>query len=209
MLKKLPFFSILFLLCIGIADLKSAGAKMEKAGNKTEKATFAGGCFWCMQPPFDNLKGVISTTVGYTGGHKKDPTYEEVSEGDSGHTEAMEVVYDPSQVAYAQLLELFWKNIDPLALNKQFCDTGTQYRSAVFYHNEEQKKLAEATKKKWEEKFGKRIWTEIAKAVVFYRAEDYHQSYYKKNPVRYKFYRYNCGRDRRLEEVWGPGAGAH
>lgn len=173
--------------------------------NKTEKAIFAGGCFWCMQPPFDKLKGVLSTFAGYTGGAKKDPTYEEVSDGGTGHCEAVEITYDPSQINYAELLDVFWKNIDPTALNKQFCDTGSQYRTAIFYLNEEQKKLALASKEKLEKegRLNKKIMTEITSASTFYKAEEYHQEYYKKNPIRYKFYRYNCGRDQTLEKIWG------
>jgi peptide-methionine (S)-S-oxide reductase len=170
-----------------------------------EKATFAGGCFWCMEPPFDALPGVISTTSGYTAGRTKDPTYEQVSSGTTGHTEAVEVVYDPSKITYAKLLDVFWKNIDPVTPNAQFCDVGTQYRSGIYYHNEEQKRLAEASKKALESsgRFKRPIVTEIAALSPFYRAEEYHQDYYKKNPVRFKFYKYRCGRDQRLEELWG------
>ncbi|MDZ7359160.1 MAG: peptide-methionine (S)-S-oxide reductase MsrA [candidate division KSB1 bacterium] len=168
-------------------------------------ATFAGGCFWCMEPPFEQLAGVISVTSGYTGGHKLDPTYEEVSTGGTGHAEAVQVVYDSTQISYAQLLQVFWRNIDPLAVNRQFCDGGSQYRSGIFYHNEEQRRLAEESKQKLEKikKFGRPIATEIVAATVFYPAEEYHQDYYKKNPLRYKTYRTGCGRDRRLKELWG------
>ena len=178
------------------------------AGPKLAKATFAGGCFWCMEPPFDDLAGVVSTTSGYTGGKTVDPTYEEVSAGGTGHAEAVEVVYDPSKVSYEKLLDVFWHNIDPITPNRQFCDRGTQYRSAIFYHDDEQKRLAEKSKQDIEAsgKLGKPIVTEIVPAGPFYPAEDYHQDYYKKNPIRYKFYRYNCGRDQRLEELWGPSA---
>ena len=173
-----------------------------------EKATFAGGCFWCMEPPFDELPGVISTTSGYTGGRTKNPTYEQVSAGSTGHAEAVEVVYDPSKITYSRLLEVFWKNIDPLTPNRQFCDIGTQYRSAIYYHNEEQKRLAEASKKALEDsaRFQQPIVTEIAAAAPFYRAEEYHQDYYKKNPIRFKFYKYNCGRDQRLQKLWGTSS---
>jgi peptide-methionine (S)-S-oxide reductase len=168
-------------------------------------ATFAGGCFWCMEPPFDKLVGVISTTSGYTGGHKLKPTYEEVCSGTTGHAEAVQVVYDSTQISYAQLLHVFWHNIDPLAVNRQFCDAGSQYRSAIFYHNEEQRRLAEESKQKLEQtrRFGRPIVTEIAAASTFYQAEEYHQDYYKKNPLHYKAYRAGCGRDRRLQELWG------
>jgi peptide-methionine (S)-S-oxide reductase len=170
-------------------------------------ATFAGGCFWCMQPPFDQLEGVISTTVGYSGGHTKNPTYEEVESGDTGHAEAIQITYDPKKITYAKLLEVFWHNIDPLTPNGQFCDHGTQYRSAIFYHNDEQKRLAEESKKALEAsgRLHKPIVTEIVPASEFYPAEDDHQEYYRKNPVRYHYYRYRCGRDQRLEELWGKG----
>ena len=173
-----------------------------------EKATFAGGCFWCMEPPFDELPGVTSTTSGYTGGRTKNPTYEQVSSGGTGHAEVVEVVYDPSKITYARLLDVFWKNIDPLTPNRQFCDVGTQYRSAIYYHNEEQKRLAEASKKALEssDRFQQPIVTEITAAAPFFRAEEYHQDYYKKNPIRFKFYKYNCGRDQRLEKLWGTSS---
>jgi peptide-methionine (S)-S-oxide reductase len=171
-----------------------------------QKATFAGGCFWCMEPPFDELPGVISTTSGYTGGKTRNPTYDQVSAGGTGHAEAVEVLYDPSKITYAKLLDVFWKNIDPVTPNAQFCDIGTQYRSAIYYHNEEQKQLAEASKKALETsaRFKQPIVTEIAPASVFYGAEEYHQDYYKKNPLRFRFYKYQCGRAERLEELWGP-----
>lgn len=167
------------------------------------KATFAGGCFWCMEPPFDKLDGVISTTSGYTGGTKKNPTYEEVSSGTTGHAEAVEITYDPAKITYAKLLDVFWHNVDPLTPNRQFCDSGSQYRTAIFYHDENQKRLAEESKKALSKRFKEPIVTQIVPAKEFYPAEEYHQNYYIKNPLRYKFYRYSCGRDRRLEEVWG------
>jgi peptide-methionine (S)-S-oxide reductase len=163
-----------------------------------------------MEPPFDKLDGVISTTSGYTGGRKADPTYEEVSAGGTGHAEAVEVLYDPDKVSYERLLEVFWHNIDPTAGDRQFCDVGSQYRPAIFFHDETQKRLAEASKAALDKSkpFKEPIVTEIVPAGRFYPAEEYHQDYYKKNPVRYKFYRYNCGRDRRLEQLWGK-ARAH
>ena len=178
----------------------------QTAGDKNlAKATFAGGCFWCMEPPFDKLDGVISTTSGYTGGQTKNPSYEEVSSGVTGHAESVEIVFDPAKISYTQLLDVFWHNIDPLTLNAQFCDHGSQYRTAIFYHSEEQKRLAEASKKALEQsgRFTQPIVTEIVPAGEFYKAEEYHQDYYQKNPIRYKFYRYNCGRDQRLAELWG------
>ena len=174
-----------------------------------EKATFAGGCFWCMEHPFDEIPGVISVTSGYTGGHKKNPTYEEVSAGGNGHAESVQVVYDPAKVTYEKLLYVFWHNIDPTAKDRQFCDSGHQYRSAIFYHNEEQHRLALQSKVQLEKSktFKEPVVTEIAQATEFYPAEEYHQHYYKKNPIRYKFYRTSCGRDKRLKELWGSAAG--
>jgi peptide-methionine (S)-S-oxide reductase len=173
------------------------------------RAIFAGGCFWCMEPPYDALPGVISTTSGYIGGHKRNPTYEEVSAGGTGHAEAVEIVYDPMQVSYEKLLEVFWLNIDPTVKNRQFCDVGSQYRSGIFYLDAEQKRLAEASKAALmkSKPFRGGIVTEIVPAGEFWPAEEYHQDYYKKNPWRYKFYRSGCGRDARLQELWGkPGA---
>lgn len=170
-----------------------------------DKATFAGGCFWCMEPPFDKLDGVVSTTSGYAGGHLKNPTYKEVSAGGTGHAEVVQVVYDPRKVTYERLLEVFWRNIDPLARDRQFCDAGSQYRSAIYYHDETQRRLALESRKRLEQsgRFGEPIVTEIEAASTFYPAEEYHQNYYQKNPVRYQFYRFNCGRDQRLEGLWG------
>lgn len=190
-----------------VAAVSAAADNPGKAagGGRFEKATFAGGCFWCMEPPFDKLDGVVSVTSGYTGGRTKDPTYEEVSSGGTGHAEAVQVVFDPAKIGYKALLDVFWRNVDPTTPNRQFCDVGTQYRTAIFYHDEAQKKLAESSRRALEEsgRFKDRIATEIVSAYAFYPAEEYHQKYYRKNPVRYKFYRYNCGRDRRLEELWG------
>ncbi len=172
---------------------------------QTAEATFAGGCFWCMEPPYDKLEGVISTTSGYIGGHVSNPTYEQVSAGATGHTEAVQVVYDPSKVSYEKLLEVFWRNIDPLDAGGQFCDRGSQYRSAIFFHNEEQERLATASKARLEATadLAAPIVTEVLEAGPFYPAEDYHQNYYQEHPIQYRFYRWNCGRDARLEEVWG------
>lgn len=187
-------------------------AKVERKNTATgtparnpERAAFAGGCFWCMQPPFDKLKGVLSTTVGYTGGHKENPTYEEVSSGTTGHAESIEILYDPSQVSYEELLEVFWKNIDPTTPNRQFADEGTQYRTAIFYHTEEQRKLAEASKVNMEKsgRFARPIVVEIVLATTFYPAEEYHQEYYRKSPLRYKMFRFASGRDQYLNRTWG------
>ena len=170
-------------------------------------ATFAGGCFWCMEPPFDKLDGVLATTSGYTGGSKVDPTYEEVSAGGTGHFEAVQVTYDPAKVSYDQLLEVFWRNVDPLDAGGQFCDRGEQYRTAIFVHDDEQRRLAEQSKQALVEsqRLGGPIVTEIVAAGPFYPAEEYHQDYYEKNPLRYKFYRWNCGRDQRLCASVGRG----
>jgi len=175
----------------------------------TATAIFAGGCFWCMEPPFDALPGVVSTTSGYSGGITVNPTYEQTSAGGTGHAEVVRVVYDPRRVSYQKLLEVFWRNIDPVAVDRQFCDVGDQYRSAIFATTPEQLRLAQASKRRLEEsgRFKQPIATEIENAKPFYAAEDYHQDYYKKNPVRYKFYRFNCGRDQRLRDVWGQPAG--
>ncbi|GBD38749.1 MAG: hypothetical protein KatS3mg078_1914 [Deltaproteobacteria bacterium] len=172
---------------------------------RAKKATFAGGCFWCMQPVFDELKGVISTTVGYTGGHKENPTYEEVLSGTTGHYEAIEVVYDPLEISYSELLDVFWKNIDPTMPYGQFADIGPQYRTAIFYHDEEQKIIAENSKRELEKsgRFDKPIVTEILPASPFYRAEEYHQKYYQKSPVLYKSYKFLSGRDIFLKKIWG------
>ncbi len=172
------------------------------------KATFAGGCFWCLEEVFEKVDGVISATSGYIGGRVATPTYKQVSDGRTGHAEAVEIVYDPEKVSYARLLEVFWRNVDPLAADRQFCDAGRQYRSAIFYHDEAQRSAAEATKRTLAEskRFDQPIATEIADAATFYPAEEYHQDYYRKNPVRYKYYKWNCGRAQRLEELWGPPA---
>jgi peptide-methionine (S)-S-oxide reductase len=180
-----------------------AGARAQAQNLSTAIATFAGGCFWCVEADFDKVDGVISTISGYTGGTVANPTYEAVGRGGTGHTEAVEIVYDPAKVTYEKLLDVFWHNHDPLAKNRQFCDRGDQYRPAIFYHNEEQRRLAEQTKAMHQARFKQPIQTEIVKAGPFYKAEEYHQDYYVKNPIRYQFYRFNCGRDARLEELWG------
>jgi peptide-methionine (S)-S-oxide reductase len=174
------------------------------SGNQA-KATFAGGCFWCMEEAFEEVSGVLSVTSGYMGGHVSNPSYAQVSAGKTGHAEVIEVFYDPAKVSYSQLLEVFWHNIDPLTPNAQFCDHGSQYRAGIFYHNAEQLQLAEASKQALvsSQRFHTSIVTEITMATMFYPAEEYHQDYYKKNPLRYKFYKYNCGRAQRLKELWG------
>jgi peptide-methionine (S)-S-oxide reductase len=199
LLQPLARVATIILILAGLAH----GAESNRDSTPPAKATFAGGCFWCMEPPYDELEGVISTISGYTGGTKKNPTYEQVSAGTTGHTEAVEVTYDPKKVSYEKLLDVFWRNIDPLTANAQFCDSGSQYRSAIFYHDQTQKTLAEASKRRLQDRFKQPIVTEIVRASEFYPAEDYHQDYYKKNPIRYKIYRYGCGRDSRLQELWG------
>jgi len=193
---------------IALSVLVSLGLLASAAGQggepqRTAIATFAGGCFWCVEADFDKVDGVISTTSGYTGGHTVNPSYEQVSHGGTGHAESVEIVYDPAKVSYNKLLDVFWHNIDPLAKDRQFCDHGDQYRSAIFYRGEEERMLAEASKAAVEKRFKQPVATQIVPAGPFYKAEEYHQDYYVKNPIRYKFYRFNCGRDARLEELWG------
>jgi peptide-methionine (S)-S-oxide reductase len=196
--------ALAFALTVALAGQVHAQAT-KPASAATAKATFAGGCFWCMEPPYDKLPGVISTISGYMGGKTKNPTYEQVSTGTTGHTEVVQVEYDPAKVSYAQLLEVFWRNIDPTQRDGQFCDRGSQYRTAVFFHTPEQQKLAAASKAALEKSkpFKGDIVTEISPAGDFTAAEDYHQDFYKKNPTKYKFYRTGCGRDARLQALWG------
>lgn len=184
-------------------DERKAAQPGAKASTTTATAIFAGGCFWCMEPPYDQLPGVLSTTSGYIGGHVANPTYRQVTTGRTGHTEAVQVQYDPTRVRYEQLLEVFWRNIDPIAVDRQFCDVGNQYRSEIFPTDPEQKKLAEASRQTIAKRLKQPIATRITEATTFYPAELYHQDYYKKNPTQYKFYRWNCGRDNRLQEIWG------
>src|SRR5215510_978209 len=197
---------------IALSAFVSLGLVASAAGQGSEPqrtaiATFAGGCFWCVEADFDKVDGVISTTSGYTGGSVANPTYQQVSAGGTGHTEAVKVAYDPAKVSYEKLLDVFWHNHDPLAKNAQFCDHGEQYRAGIFYHDEDQRRLAEASRQAVQKRFKEPVQTEISPAGAFYVAEDYHQDFYQKNPVRYKFYRYNCGRDKRLEQLWGKKNG--
>jgi peptide-methionine (S)-S-oxide reductase len=200
---KLRVFAAL-VLGLGTAGLLLASPP------ERESAVFAGGCFWCEETAFEGLPGVISVTSGYIGGHKKNPTYDEVSAGGTGHAEAVEVIYDAKAITYAKLLDVFWRNVDPLQANGQFCDHGTQYRSGIFYRGEAQRQAAEASKRKLEEepRFRGKIVTQIVPATTFHRAEEYHQDFYKKNPVRYHMYRAGCGRDARLKAIWGERAAA-
>lgn len=185
------------------AALTPVSAQSPAPAPATAKATFAGGCFWCVESDFDKVPGVISTTSGYTGGAAVNPTYMEVGSGRTGHAESVEVVYDPAKVSYGQLLDAFWHTIDPLVKNRQFCDVGDEYRTAIFVHDDEQRRLAEESKRRIEAQLKAPVYTEIVAAGPFYRAEEYHQDYYLKNPVRYRYYRWSCGRDRRLEQIWG------
>lgn len=194
-------FLLLLLLPLSTAPLCRAAA--------SERAVFAGGCFWCMEAPFEKLPGVLSVTSGYTGGHTVNPTYQEVSAGGTGHVEAVSVEYDPAVIPYSSLLTVFWHNIDPTVSDRQFCDVGRQYRSAIFYMNEKQRIRAVQSKADLAKNrpFRDAVVTEIAAASQFYPAEEYHQHYYRKNPLRYSYYRASCGRDRRLKELWGAAAG--
>ena len=183
-------------------------AKLPDAPPGSAVATFAGGCFWCMEAPFDKVDGVLATTSGYIGGKKANPTYEEVSSGSSGHTEAVQVLYDPKKVTYDKLLDIFWHNIDPTVKDRQFCDVGTQYRTGIFVHSDDQRTAAEASRGALEKSkpFKEPIVTPVVAAAEFWPAEEYHQDYYKKNPVRYTYYRTGCGRDARLKQLWGSAA---
>jgi peptide-methionine (S)-S-oxide reductase len=206
--ERAPMKAVIFgILALPLALIAAAGT-VTAAGN-IEKATFAGGCFWCMEHPFDALPGVLSVTAGYTGGQKKNPTYQEVSAGGTGHAESVQIVYDPSKVTYGKLLDVYWHNIDPTTKDRQFCDGGHQYRSAIFYQTEEQHKEALQSKAELEKTkpFKEPVVTEIVPAGEFYPAEEYHQHYYKKNPIRYWYYRNGCGRDQRLKDLWGKAAG--
>jgi peptide-methionine (S)-S-oxide reductase len=167
------------------------------------KATFAAGCFWCVESDFDKVPGVVATISGYTGSRLENPSYEQVSAGGTGHAESVEVLYDPEKVTYEQLLDHFWHNVDPLNAHGQFCDNGDQYRPVIFYHDEQQRQAAEASKARAQQRFKDPVVVQIVAAGPFYKAEEYHQDYYKKNPVRYRYYRWGCGRDQRLKELWG------
>lgn len=213
MKRLIPLTLLLSLLALGCAPDSGADQTAEPAGGAEglAKATFAGGCFWCMEPPFDELEGVVSTTSGYIDGHVDNPTYRQVSSGGTGHTEAVEIVFDPEKVSFDELLYVFWRNIDPLAVDRQFCDGGSQYRTGIYTHDDEQLRLARESKEEIVRsgRFDQPIATEIEPATQFYPAEDYHQDYYRKNPVRYKMYRTGCGRDQRLKQLWGDESGGH
>jgi peptide-methionine (S)-S-oxide reductase len=198
-------FSLSGAIMLGILVACSAGA----TAPPLEKALFAGGCFWCMEAPFDALPGVLSVTPGYTGGQSKNPTYTEVSAGGTGHAEAVLILFDRSKISYASLLTVFWHNVDPTVAERQFCDSGNQYRAEIFYQGDAQRTAALQSKTALltSKPFREAVVTRITAATEFYPAEEYHQQYYKKNPLRYRYYRNGCGRDKRLKELWGASAG--
>ena len=204
-MRRLLLSLALILATAGLAVAQMA--PLPKPGPGQAVATFAGGCFWCTESDFDHVPGVISTTSGYTGGRTAEPGYQQVSAGGTGHAEAVEVIYDPSKVSYATLMDHYWRSVDPTVKNAQFCDHGDQYRTAIFVRSDDERKLAEAAKRKVEAQLKVPIYTQIVKAGVFYPAEEYHQDFYQKNSVKYKFYRWNCGRDQRLKQIWGASKG--
>ena len=203
---RAPLLAILVALSPAAVSANPA-AKPAATPSALAKATFAGGCFWCVEADFDKVPGVVSTTSGYIGGSVPNPTYQQVSANRTGHAEAVEIVYDPARVNYGQLLQIFWRSIDPTTPDRQFCDAGSPYRSAIFTHGPEQAAAAQASKAALEKSkpFKAAVVTQIEVAGPFYLAEEYHQDYYLKNPVRYKYYRNSCGRDQRLKELWGAG----
>ena len=214
-MKTFLFIAILILFGLFLVGFQALNkpdqeksADMIKNNSKIQTATFAGGCFWCVESDFEKVDGVLQVISGYTGGHTENPTYQQVSAGGTGHVEAVQVFYDPEKVTYKQLLDVFWRHVDPTDPGGQFVDRGSQYRTVIFYHNDRQKRLAEASKRELEAsgRFDKPIVTEIVKFTKFYNAEDYHQDYYKKNPLRYRYYRYASGRDQFLKRVWGETA---
>lgn len=207
-------FKLLWVIAVSLAFVAAAKKELlsvDETPKGLERATFAGGCFWCMEPPFHKLPGVVELWSGYTGGQKVNPTYEEVSAGVTGHAEAIEILFDPKKVSYEKLLDIFWRNIDPTDDGGQFVDRGKQYRPGIFYHNEAQKKTAEASRAKLEalKKFKKPIVVELTPFTKFYAAEKYHQHYYEKNPDNYLAYRRGSGRDQFIKEIWGKEALVH
>jgi len=200
-MKHYLFLGVLMIISVNQSISQSAN---QAIAQDTDTAIFAAGCFWCMEHPFDAMDGVLSTTSGYTGGHQENPTYQQVSAGTTGHTEAVQIIFDPTRVSYDQLLHVYWRNSDPTTANRQFCDIGSQYRPAIFYRNDKQQQQAEASKQDiiQHKTFSAPVITEITAATTFWPAEAYHQDYYLKNPIRYKFYRFNCGRDQRLNSLW-------
>ncbi len=198
---------VISLAALAVAFAAATSPSVEGASEDTAITTFAGGCFWCMEEAFEKVDGVVEVVSGYMGGSVENPTYEQVSAGRTGHAEVIQITYRPDQVSYAELLDVFWRNIDPTTPNRQFCDGGSQYRAEIFFHGSEQQSQAEASLAQLRDTkpFAKPIVTAVSAASEFYPAEDYHQDYYKKNPTRYKFYKWNCGRAQRLEELWGAG----
>ena len=198
-----PLAATVLLAAAWLLPGPAAGQEPADDAPARDTAVFAGGCFWCMEPPFDELDGVLATISGYAGGHVEDPTYEEVTAGGTGHREVVQVVYDPTRIGYPELLDVFWRNVDPLDDGGQFCDRGFSYTTAVFAQDEEQLRQARASKEAVQDRFREEVVTPVVEDGPFYRAEEYHQDYYDKNPLRYRFYRWSCGRDGRLEELWG------
>ena len=211
LIRQLNFMIVLLLsvlilnACRQTDEPIAVSATSQMLEKNLETAIFAGGCFWCTESDFDNLSGVVSTTSGYIGGTVVNPSYDQVVAGKTGHVEAVKILFNNTKTSFSKLLAAYWLTIDPLTTNQQFCDAGSQYRSAIFYRDSDQKQLAENSKKALEAsgRFNQPIVTEILPATEFYRAEEYHQDYYIKNPLRYAYYRKNCGRDKRLEELWG------
>jgi peptide-methionine (S)-S-oxide reductase len=191
------------LLLAGVASVPTTAQAQERSEAGPQRATVAGGCFWCVEADFDKLPGVISTTSGYTGGRTRNPSYKDISSGSTGHLEVVEILFDPGKLSYADLLEHFWKTVDPLDGGGQFCDRGEQYTTAIFVHDDTQREVAESSKRAIEGQLGREVATRIREAAVFYPAEEYHQDYYRKNPIRYRYYRTGCGRDARLKQIWG------
>jgi peptide-methionine (S)-S-oxide reductase len=187
---------------LGRVDAAPAAQQAPAASRGLQKATLAAGCFWCVEADFDKVKGVVETISGYTGGGVRNPTYEQVSSGGTGHTEAVEILFDPAVVTYEQLLEHYWRNVDPFSANRQFCDVGAQYRPEIFVHDAAQRAVAEASKQRVQQRLSQNVVVKITDAAPFYRAEPYHQDYYKTHAVQYRYYRWRCGRDARLEEIW-------
>ena len=189
-------------LC-GALLVTTIAAMPTRQNARSAKAVFAAGCFWCVESDFAEIPGVIATTSGYAGGKEKDPTYEQVSAGRTGHAESVEIVYDPARVSYEQLLDFYWHHVDPFTADRQFCDVGSQYRPIIFYQNDQEQRLAEESKARIEARFKRAVAVQVAPFTTFYKAEEYHQDFYEKNSVRYCAYRAGCGRDRRLEQIWG------
>jgi peptide-methionine (S)-S-oxide reductase len=206
--KRFGLLGVFLVLTLAVSAGSEAGGEVATPAGESALATFAGGCFWCMEPPYDQIDGVLATTSGYAGGPERDPTYQEVAGGRTGHAEVVQIAYDPQQVSYEELLRVFWRNIDPFAVDRQFCDSGPQYRSGIFVHDEAQRVAAEASLGEMQQRFDDPIATLIAPVGnTFHPAEEYHQNFYQKHPLRYRFYRIRCGRDARLQEIWGDEAG--